>query len=600
MLTFHYMINKSYLQINKSEIKITSKLLSKDSSKTPSIEFLIDKPISRMIETNIDEVKVSLKFSMVLTTSNSNRFKQFYEELEKKRTALPSKTVNPLQLIHNHPSINRSEEAKNSQVNRSNDSINEEEKPKEMPKEEVDRITNLRSTIIRKSLNIDYNDFTYNSSCKRCNYMERLIKAQEKDIEVLQNQVECFLRGNFNSPLDKAFELDSENLLKSEPVFKRIFADIDVNLEKAQNNIKRLSQSPNISQTQSPARKSTGDQKNTKRTSSTDGRNNRIIQRPGEEVNIYMLDNDRAKKIEKYEQEIDNLRGQVLSLTKEKKVLEVIRVENEALRVQIAKAEKLRVDLEQKLIDNAYAYQTKIENDMAEIEKLLVDKRYFEESAYNLEVQNQNYQFENTKNSNKIRELEESLKINKINIDVISNNNGTINTLKEEFSKFEKSRIHQQEEFKKSIGELTSRINELKNENNRIMDENNRSNAKIRDLELILQQKVKDLMDKQKRILDLESLNITLKSEHLNVTEIIRHRDELTIKFNRVMEINYNLNEDLAKVNKSYAEKLKVLVEKNDIFEKENANIKDQLDKKRKEVIEKTNQVTGIYIIIIQ
>jgi len=596
------MINKSYLQINKSEIKISQKLLAKDSSKTPTIDFVIDKPISRMIETNVDEIKVSTKFSLVLTTTNSTRCKTFYDEMEIKKTHLPSKGHNPMQILGNHSSkkLGEVQDSKKNLTNVTEDN-KENEQEKEMSEAEVDRVTKLRSTIVRKSLNINYDEFTYNTACKRCNYMERLIKAQEKDIDVLQNQVECFLRGNFNSPMDKAFELESENLLKGEPVFKKIFSDIDIHLKQAESNIangnRRISQSPSprksqVGQTESS--KIEHHQSNPKqRVSSTDGRGNRVVQRPGEEVNVYMLDNDRAKKIEKYEQEIDNLRGQVLSLTKEKKVLEVIRIENETLRVQIAKAEKLRVDLEQKLIDNAYGYQTKIENNMAEIEQILKDKRHYEESAYNLDIQNQNFQFECTKNNNKIRELEESLKINRVNIDVISNNNGTINTLKEEFSKFEKSRVHQQDEFKRSIGELTFRLNELKNENSKVMSENMSINIKLREMELAMQNQKKDLIEKQKKILDLETANVSFKSEHLNVTEIMRHRDELTNKFNRVMEINYNLNEDLSRLNKSFAEKLKIIGEKNDLFEKENNNIREQLDTKRKELMEKTNNITG-------
>ena len=126
------------------------------------------------------------------------------------------------------------------------------------------------------------------------------------------------------------------------------------------------------------------------------------------------------------------------------------------------------------------------------------------------------------------------------------------------------------------------------------MSENISNNQKIRELELLVQNKTKDLIDKQKKIIDLETSNITLKSEHLNISEIMRHRDELTIKFNRVMEINYNLNEDLAKVNKNYGEKIRVINDKNDIFEKENNNLREQLDKKRKELIDKTNEIIGM------
>ncbi len=602
-ITFHYLINKTYLQINKSEIKISQKLLSKDTSKTPSIDFIVDKPIARMIDSNNEDIKVDSKFTLVLTAPSSSRLKAFLEEIEKQKTHIPAKTVNPMHLFgSNNSNLPKKDESKDKDI-----SNFEEEKPEEeLTKEEHDKKVRLRSQVVRKSLNINYDEFTYNTACKRCNYMERLIKAQEKDIEVLQNQVECFLRGNLNSALDKAFELESENLLKSEPVFKKIFSDIDVNLEKAEQNkiySKRVSQSP--SPRKSAQVNSSDSFNNTvgggarNRVSSSDGRSNRLVQKPGEEVNVYMLDKERYKKIEQNEQEIDNPRGPVLSLTKEKKTLEVIRIENEALRVQIAKAEKLRVDLEQKLIDNATAYQTKIELNMQDIEKILTEKRYFEDRAHNLEITNQNLEFENRSNQNKIKDLEESLKINKVNIDVITNNNGTITTLKDEFAKFEKSRVHQQDEFKKSIGELANRINDLKNENNKIMADNLNYFNKMKEMEHTNQNKTKELIEKHKKIIELEAANITLKSEHLNITEIMRHRDELTSKFNRVMEINYNLNEDLAKVNKSFGEKIKVITEKNDIYEKENNSLREQLDQKRRELIDKSNLIAGKLLILI-
>jgi hypothetical protein len=135
----------------------------------------------------------------------------------------------------------------------------------------------------------------------------------------------------------------------------------------------------------------------------------------------------------------------------------------------------------------------------------------------------------------------------------------------------------------------------MKNENNKIMNENASLIIKIRELEHIIQAKTKDSMDKQKKILDLETVNITLKSEQLNLNEVIRHRDELTNKFNRVMEINYNLNEDISKLNKSFLERLRLINDKSEIYEKENSKLRNDFEKKRKESLEKDGIITGIY-----
>ena len=69
-------------------------------------------------------------------------------------------------------------------------------------------------------MKIDWDTFTYNTSCRRCNYLERLIDAQRKDVNSLQNQIESFVKGNYE---DAEFVLESEQLLKSEPVFNKIF-----------------------------------------------------------------------------------------------------------------------------------------------------------------------------------------------------------------------------------------------------------------------------------------------------------------------------------------------------------------------------------------
>jgi len=131
---------------------------------------------------------------------------------------------------------------------------------------------------------------------------------------------------------------------------------------------------------------------------------------------------------------------------------------------------------------------------------------------------------------------------------------------------------------------MNKKLDELKNENTKLNNENNSLSAKIRELENTVHSKSREIVDKQKRILDLEAAIVTFKSEAISLNEVIKHRDDLTAKFNRIMEINYNLNEDISKLNNTYSDQLIVLQEKINILQNANTNLRITVDNKEKEL----------------
>ena len=109
-------------------------------------------------------------------------------------------------------------------------------------KEETSEKKELKSETIRKSLKINLNEFTFNTQCKRCNYLEKMIEAQGNDIKILQNQIECFMKGNFENPNKESELLESENLLK-EPIFNKLFDSNNINFEEISNQTLKTEES---------------------------------------------------------------------------------------------------------------------------------------------------------------------------------------------------------------------------------------------------------------------------------------------------------------------------------------------------------------------
>ena len=87
---------------------------------------------------------------------------------------------------------------------------------------------------------------------------------------------------------------------------------------------------------------------------------------------------------------------------------------------------------------------------------------------------------------------------------------------------------------------------------------------------------------------------ISVKNDQIALNEVTKHRDELTTKFNRIMEINYNLNEENSKLNISYQEQNNLQNDKFNILVNANKNIKDALNKKEIELSEKSSTINGI------
>lgn len=469
-------------------------------------------------------------------------------------------------------------------------------------KDEPSEKKTLKSEVLRKSLKINYTDFTFNTTCKRCNYLERLIQAQQNDIKILQNQIECFMKGNFENPNKEPEVLESESLLK-EPVFNKIFN------EATSFNVTQTSEGgepqkvagPEESKTSSSKKvvqksnsiKTPADTKDIKASAEKE-KTKAVFQKPGEAVDIYMLDDNREKRIQKYEQEIDNLKAQIFAIMKQKKGLEFIKIENESLRAQITRAETIRIQLEEKLIENNSLYQNKLDNALNDLNKAFKERRVAEERLSRFEIDFNNLKTENELNMKKLRELDQKLVTNLANADQLKNVRETINALKEDFSRQEKTKINYQDDFRRNLSEMNSKLEDLKRENTKLNTENNVLSAKIKELENTIHAKSRDLVDKQKRIVDLEAAIVSFKSEQISLNEVIKHRDELTAKFNRIMEINYNLNEDISKLNSSYSEQNSILQDKINILQNANNNLKAAVENREREINVQKNTINGI------
>ena len=414
-------------------------------------------------------------------------------------------------------------------------------------KEETSEKKELKSETIRKSLKINLNEFTFNTQCKRCNYLEKMIEAQGNDIKILQNQIECFMKGNFENPNKESELLESENLLK-EPIFNKLFDSNNINFEEISNQTLKTEESKVTSSKKSVSKY------NSNKTSVEKDKYKISLQKPGESVDVLVLDDFREKRIQKYEQEIDNLKAQLFAVLKQKKAMEFIRIENESLRSQISRAEAIRLQLEEKMLVNNNSYQSKLDITLNDLSKAFKEKNIVQEKYGRLEIQYNSIKLENDVNMKKLSELEQKLISDLANANLLKNFKETISSLKDDYIKQEKSRVNLQEDFRKSINETNNKLEEFKRENTKLFTENNVLSSKIKELENSLFTKSREIAEKQKKLFELEGSMISVKNDQIALNEVTKHRDELTTKFNRIMEINYNLNEENSKLNISYQE----------------------------------------------
>jgi hypothetical protein len=536
---------------------MTAKLLSKEIEKNVPVSRKFGKSVSSQIG-GVDSVELSYSLNITICNKRSAKDLTFCEKNQ------PDKKI--VTETNNH--------FEHSFEHEDDDVVDEIEIPVQKNR--------LKSECVRNSLKIDWDTFTFNTSCRRCNYLERLIDAQRKDVSSLQNQIESFIKGTYD---DTDIIPESEQLLKSEPVFNKIFPDNNMSIDPLQQEIQQIEGSP---------RKKTLEKKSSSTSTNSGNKSQvKIVQKSDESNNNFLIfDEEKHKRIQKYEQEIDNLSAQLMAFMKKNKSLEYIRSENENLRQQITKTEAVRVELEQKLITATNDYIARIKTSTKDNERLLTEKNQLQEKLSRDELDINSLSFDNNKFSIKVKELEESLKINKVNIDVITNHNNTTNALKE-FNKFDKVKVEKQDEISRSIAELNNKQKQLLNDNYKLSDENNALHTKIRDIENSLQAKNREIAEKLRKIVELETTNLVLKNEQLNTNEIIRHRDELTIKFNRIMEINFNLQENISSLNKNFNEEIKILQDKLSLVENENLKVKNNFEKKTTEINSKQNKIDG-------
>ena len=279
---------------------------------------------------------------------------------------------------------------------------------------------------------------------------------------------------------------------------------------------------------------------------------------------------------------------------KQKKAMEFIRIENESLRSQISRAEAIRLQLEEKMLVNNNSYQSKLDITLNDLSKAFKEKNIVQEKYGRLEIQYNSIKLENDVNMKKLSELEQKLISDLANANLLKNFKETISSLKDDYIKQEKSRVNLQEDFRKSINETNNKLEEFKRENTKLFTENNVLSSKIKELENSLFTKSREIAEKQKKLLELEGSMISVKNDQIALNEVTKHRDELTTKFNRIMEINYNLNEENSKLNISYQEQNNLQNDKFNILVNANKNIKDALNKKEIELSEKSSTINGI------
>jgi hypothetical protein len=193
-----------------------------------------EKEKEKPLNFNIGKVTGSANVSVLIAYENSQREQSFLSQFKKQGSNVAKQKVQPTQGESKPtPSVITSKEQK----------LDTEEKPREKEKDELSNHSKddhedevpedqlpkktLKSEVLRKSLKMNFEEFTFNTECRRCNYLEKMLQAQQSDLKVLQSQIECFMNGNFENPDKQEEKFDSESLLK-EPQFNKIYADSNV------------------------------------------------------------------------------------------------------------------------------------------------------------------------------------------------------------------------------------------------------------------------------------------------------------------------------------------------------------------------------------
>jgi hypothetical protein len=294
-------------------------------------------------------------------------------------------------------------------------------------------------------------------------------------------------------------------------------------------------------------------------------------------------------KIEKYEQEIDNLKSQVFSITEKSKSLEYLKTENDSLRFLISKGESLRTELERQNSDLNNLFKNKFESNFKEFENCLKEKKKIEENFLTTVNEKENLKIEVGRSQIKIKGLEEISNVNKVNLEIVENYK-EIQSLIRDNIKNENFKIKMQEQFDYRLRELQVLTNEIKSENSRLINENCNLNSRIVEFDQLIQKKNNEILDKKNKIFNLESALVIYKSEKYNFDELVKHREEIINKFNRVMEINYNLNEDVLNLNKSFNGNISDLNERIIKLENENERLNKIISEKSQEIIISTSK----------
>ena len=86
-LTFHMTVSNTQYQVNKYELKMSPKLLSKEMEKNLELSFLIEKPTSALI-VDTAEPTVTLKLCLIIIEEGSTLEKSFLLKNESKKVNL--------------------------------------------------------------------------------------------------------------------------------------------------------------------------------------------------------------------------------------------------------------------------------------------------------------------------------------------------------------------------------------------------------------------------------------------------------------------------------------------------------------------------------
>ncbi len=439
-------------------------------------------------------------------------------------------------------------------------------------------------------------------ACRRCDVLEKLVSALQRDIQSLQSQAESLLKksnNEDNSPLELASKdvykfpefglLFPTGIRQFDGVLKKKHSKFDSPSKTSFGGLRRRPSNTSDSPSPSPAhmlkkRNSVNFNCNFNRllsdlspSSTPNKRQSKAsnclsdLTISGSVNNNVNVKDQRAVKVERYEQEIDTLNLKVAAYEKKKRDYELAMEENMNLKDQMKTLIINKINLEE-------MYKSLLNKANKEIEKLTIsaDKKGNENHSLNediLNLTNKNKELASEINflKLKVKETETEANLQKVYKDF--NENMSFSKANLPLAE-QKKKIDRNEELSKAIEDMKNKVEGFRFENTKLSDENNRLTQRNRELENSLNNKIREIQEKANKIADLEANIAILKAENLNLKDINKQKEDIKINHNKLLNANISMKNDVNLINKTFKEQLDLLNDKNKLLEKEISNIK--------------------------